>query len=66
MAAIFVLHRTSSLKWTGVNALSFPVHFNRSILKLLNMGTTVKKELDAQIFRICFYQGNLIPDIQKT
>ena len=40
----FVLHRTSSLKCTGVNALSFPVHFNRSVLKLLNLGTTVKRK----------------------
>ena len=44
MAANFVFHRTSSLKCTGVNALSFPVHFNRSVLKLLNLGTTVKRK----------------------
>ena len=25
-----------------------------------------ENELDAQIFRICFYQGYLIPDIQKN
>ena len=62
MAAIFVLHRTSSLKWTGVNALSFPEHFNRSILKLLNMGTTVKQKS----VRCPDFQNMLLPGLSYT
>ena len=38
MATIFVLHRTSSLKCTGVNALSFPVDFNQERSKIAYYG----------------------------
>ena len=62
MAANFVLHRTSSLKCTGVNALSFPVHFNGSILKLLNLGTTVKRER----VRCSDFQNMLLPGLSYT
>ena len=62
MAANFVLHRTSSLKCTGVNALSFPVHFNRSVLKLLNLGTTVKRKR----VRCSDFQNMLLPGLSYT
>ena len=44
MAVDFVFHRMLSLKCTGVNALSYPVHFNRSVVKLLYIGTIVKRK----------------------
>ena len=53
MAANFVLHRTLSLKCTGVNALSYTVHFNRSILKLHKISTTVKgKRVRVMLFNL--------------
>ena len=62
MAANFLLHRTSSLKCTGVNALSFPVHFNGSVLKLLNLGTTVKRKW----IRCSDFQNMLLPGLSYT
>ena len=66
MAANFVLHRTLPLKCTEVNALSYPVHFNGSILKLNNIAPrSNEKDLDAQIFRICFNKGTLCLTFKK-
>ena len=65
MAANFVLHRTSTLKCTGVNALSFPVHFNGSVLKLLNLGTTVRRKRCSDFQNILLPRGYLIPGIKK-
>ena len=46
------------LKCTEVIALSYPVHFNRSILKLNNIGTTVKrKRVRCWDFQNMFEQG---------
>ena len=52
----------SSLKCTGVNALLFPVHFNRSVLKLLNLGTTVKRKR----VRCSDFQNMLLPGLSYT
>ena len=58
MAVNIVLHRTLSLKCTGVNALSYPIHFNGSVLKLNEIGTTVKqKRVRCSDFQNILLQG---------
>lgn len=41
-ASISKLHGTVSLKCTGVNALSYPVHFNRGRFEITKNDATVK------------------------